>query len=644
MQYEECFHFYLVMVYKMKFDIEEELNKLPTCPGVYIMHDKEDKIIYVGKAINLKRRVTSYFRKTNKTQRIMNMVALVDHFEYIICSNEAEALVLECNLIKKNMPKYNVLLKDGKTYPYIKIDIKSDYPNVYITRRVLNDGSKYFGPYPASGAASETVRFLKEKFKIRQCRNFKYKDRPCINYQIKKCLAPCMGYISKKDYLEKIDQIIAVLEGKTKFVKKELEEQMNNASANMDYEKAAEYRDELNAIDALSERQKVSNISENDIDVIGIARTDDLSKVCVQIFYVRHNKMVGRDNYFFNDMQDEKNNEIISEFIKQYYTSKTSLPNKIMVRDDFEDRNLMEEIFSKQASRKVIIKVPQKGEKAKLVDMAEKNAKLTLDNQEKANNNLMLEMKQKLDLEKLPRRIEAYDISNISGEYQVASMVVMINGAIKKNLARRFKIKTVLGQDDPKSMEEVVTRRLRHSIRESQIDNTLFDKLPEETKLKYFDDKGFGGLPDIILADGGITQIRAIEKAIDNIRQEVGAELLIKVFGMVKNDKHQTRSLMKNDRTEVEISEELFNLITRFQDEVHNTAISYHEKLRNKSMTKSALDNIKGIGDSKKKELLTHFDSIEKIAKSSVEDLTKINGINENLANEIIKTLNEEKL
>lgn len=627
----------------MKFDIEEELKKLPTSPGVYIMHDKSDKIIYVGKAINLKRRVTSYFRKTNKTQRILNMVSLIDHFEYIICSNEAEALVLECNLIKKNMPKYNVLLKDGKTYPYIKIDIKSDYPNVYITRRVLHDGSKYFGPYPASGAASETVRFLKEKFKIRQCKSFKYKDRPCINYQIKKCLAPCMGYISKEEYRDKINKIIAVLEGKTRDVKKELEDLMIKASESLDFEKAAEYRDELNAIDALSERQKVSNISENDIDVIGIARTEDLAKVCVQIFYIRHNKMVGRDNYFFNDMQDESNSEIISEFIKQYYTSKTSFPNKIMVREEFEDRELLEEVFSSQSSRKVIIKVPQKGEKAKLVDMAENNAKLTLENQEKANNNLSLEMKQKLDLEKLPRRIEAYDISNISGEYQVASMVVMINGSVKKNMARRFKVKTVIGQDDPRSMEEVVTRRLRHSVRNSQIDEEIFDRLSNDIKEKYFDDKGFGGLPDIILADGGITQIRAIEKAIENIEIESGARLPIRVFGMVKNDKHQTRALMKEDRSEVEISEELFQLITRFQDEVHNTAIGYHKQLRNKSMTKSILDGIKGIGDSKKKELLTSFDSIDEIANASVEELTKVNGINESLAKEILKTLNGEK-
>ena len=452
-----------------------------------------------------------------------------------------------------------------------------------------------------------------------------------------------MGYISKEEYRDKINKIIAVLEGKTRDVKKELEDLMIKASESLDFEKAAEYRDELNAIDALSERQKVSNISENDIDVIGIARTEDLAKVCVQIFYIRHNKMVGRDNYFFNDMQDESNSEIISEFIKQYYTSKTSFPNKIMVREEFEDRELLEEVFSSQSSRKVIIKVPQKGEKAKLVDMAENNAKLTLENQEKANNNLSLEMKQKLDLEKLPRRIEAYDISNISGEYQVASMVVMINGSIKKNMARRFKVKTVIGQDDPRSMEEVVTRRLRHSVRNSQIDEEIFDRLSNDIKEKYFDDKGFGGLPDIILADGGITQIRAIEKAIENIEIESGARLPIRVFGMVKNDKHQTRALMKEDRSEVEISEELFQLITRFQDEVHNTAIGYHKQLRNKSMTKSILDGIKGIGDSKKKELLTSFDSIDEIANASLEELTKVNGINESLAKEILKTLNGEK-
>lgn len=625
----------------MKFDIEEELKKLPTTPGVYIMHDINDKIIYVGKAVNLKRRVTSYFRKTKKTQRILNMVSLIDHFEYILCSNEQEALVLECNLIKKNMPKYNVLLKDDKTYPYIKINIKSDYPNVYLTRKVLNDGSRYFGPYPASGAASEMVRFLKEKFKIRQCKNFKYKDRPCMNYQIKKCMAPCMGYISREDYMAKINQIISILEGKSKDVRKELETNMQIASDNLEFEKAAQYRDEINAIEAISEKQKVSNISENDIDVIGIARNENSSKVCLQVFYVRHNKMVGRDNFFFKDMQGEEDSEIVSEFIKQFYTDKLELPNKIMVRDDFDDRELMENLLTDRSGRKVIIKIPQKGEKARLVEMAENNAKLTLENREKAENNLMLEMKQKLNLEKIPRRIEAYDISNISGEFQVASMVVMINGVIKKNMARRFKVKTIVGQDDPHSMEEVVTRRLRHSVRETQIDDKRFNTLPDNIRQKYFDESGFGGLPDIIFADGGTTQIRAIEKAIHNIYDESGARLDIKVFGMIKNDKHETRALIAPDRREVNISEELFNLITRFQDEVHNTAIEYHRSLRDKSMKKSVLDDIKGIGDVKKKELLKEFGSVEKIRKARISDLTRLDGINEDLAIKIIEKLNK---
>ena len=310
------------------FNIEEELKKLPKKPGVYIMHDKNDKIIYVGKAINLKRRVTSYFRKTNKTQRILNMVALIDHFEYIVCDNEAEALILECNLIKKNMPKFNVLLKDGKTYPYIKINVKADYPDVYITRKILNDGARYFGPYANPGAAKEMIDFIKSKFKIRQCKNFKYNDRPCLNYHIKKCLAPCMGYVSKEEYRKQIDQIISILEGRTEQVQKELTNQMNEASKKLEFEKAAQLRDELVAVERISQRQKVSNISDNDIDVIGIARNEQ--EICVEILYIRNSKMIGRDNFFLKGLNDEEDEEIISQFMKQYYTGRTIFPNKIM--------------------------------------------------------------------------------------------------------------------------------------------------------------------------------------------------------------------------------------------------------------------------------------------------------------------------
>ena len=604
---------------KEMFNIEEELKKLPNKPGVYIMHDKNDKIIYVGKAISLKRRVTSYFRKTKKTQRILNMVALIDHFEYIVCDNEAEALVLECNLIKKNMPKFNVLLKDDKTYPYIKINVKADFPDVYMTRRVLNDGAKYFGPYPNSGAAKEMCEFIKSKFKIRQCKSFKYKDRPCLNYHIKRCSAPCQGYISKEDYHKQINQIISILDGKTDGVRKELEQSMKEASEKMDYEKAAELRDQINAIDRISQRQKVSNISENDIDVIGLYK--DEYEICIEIFYIRNSKMVGRDNFFLKGLNDEDDKEIISDFIKQYYMGRSFFPNKIMIKEDIEDRELLEIWLTQMAERKVEIKVPQKGEKLRLVEMAENNAEITLKNKQKSNQHIIVEMKDALKLDKLPRKIECFDISNISGTYMVAGMCVMIDGIIKKNLSRRFKIKTVFEQDDPRCMREVVERRLRHSI----------DK----------EDDGFGKLPDLIFADGGITQIRAILTAIHNVEKESGKQLEIRVFGMVKNDKHMTRALIDENRNEIQVSDEIFNLITQFQDTVHDTAIGYHKFLRDKSMSKSALDDIKGVGTTKKALLLKKFGSVQKIKEATVEEISKVKGINDELAQKIKDELNE---
>ena len=626
------------------FNIEQELKKLPQKPGVYIMHDKNDNIIYVGKAISLKRRVTSYFRKTKKTQRILNMVALIDHFEYIVCENEQEALILECNLIKKNMPKFNVLLKDDKTYPYIKINVKALYPDVYITRRKLNDGAKYFGPYANPGAAKEMCEFIKTKFQIRQCKSFKYKDRACLNYHIKKCSGPCMGYISVEDYRNRINQIISILDGKIDSVIKELKVQMEDASKNFEYEKAAMYRDEMLAAERISQKQKVSNISENDIDIIGLARSEQ--EICIEIFYIRNSKMIGRDNFFFKGLNDEDDKDIISEFIERYYSSKTIFPSKIMCRNDFDERELYEEWLTNMAGKKVEIKIPKIGEKIKLIEMAENNAKITLDNKEKANKNVIVDLKDTLKLENLPRKIESYDISNISGEYQVAGMCVMIDGMIKKNLSRRFKIKTVYGQDDPKSMEEAVTRRLRHSIDLEKIyENDMIicleetakkiENLQADIKEKYEANAGFGRLPDLILSDGGITQIRATKQAIKNIENELGVILKIKVYGMVKNDKHQTRALMNENREEIKISEQIFNLITNFQNEVHDTAIGYHKFLRDKSMSKSELDNIKGIGTAKKVELLKKFGSIEKIKEASIEELTKVKGINEELAEKI---------
>ncbi len=593
------------------FNIEAELKKLPNKPGVYIMHDKDDKIIYVGKAISLKNRVRQYFRKNNKTKRIENMVSLIDHFEYIVTDNEAEALILECNLIKKNMPKFNVLLKDDKTYPYIKVNVQADYPDVYVTRRILNDGAKYFGPYANSGAAKEMADFIKEKFKIRQCRSFKYKDRPCLNYQIKKCFAPCMGYISKEDYRKQINEIISILDGKTDKLVKDLECEMKDASTKMNFEKAAYIRDKILAIQRISAKQKVSNINENDIDVIGIARND--FEVCIEVFFVRNSKMIGREHYFYRELLDESNNDIVLNFIKQYYIGREILPSKIMCKYDIEDKDVIELLLTQQADKKVEIKTPQKGEKLRLVEMAENNAKITLDNKEKDKYSVVNEIKEVLNLDKTPRKIETFDISNISGEFMVAGMSVMLDGVIKKNLARRFKIKTVVGQDDPRCMNEVITRRLKQSLENPN--------------------GGFGNLPDLIFVDGGITQIHAAEEAV----KSVGLEGKIGIYGMVKNDKHQTRALINDKREEFKISDNLKNTITLFQDSVHNTAIGYHKKLRDASITKSVLDDIKGIGTMKKALLLKKFGSVENIGKVDVGEIAKIKGINEELALNIKK-------
>ncbi len=601
------------------FNIEEELKKLPSRPGVYIMHDKDDKIIYVGKAISLKNRVRSYFRKTNKTQRIQNMVALIDHFEYIVVDNETEALILECNLIKKNRPKFNVLLKDDKTYPYIKINVKDDFPNVYVTRRILNDGAKYFGPYPSAGAAKEMVDFIKEKFKIRQCKSFKYKDRACLNYHIKKCMAPCMGYISKEEYREQINQIVSILDGNLNGILKELEQQMLEASKNMEFEKAAYIRDKRLAIERIGEKQKVSNITENDIDVIGLSRNE--VEVCVEIFFVRGSKMIGREHYFFNDLNDEEDEQILSDFVKQYYIGRTILPNKIMMKNEIEEKEILQEWLTKEAGRKVEIKTPQRGEKLRLVEMAENNAKITLDNKSKDKYDVLTELRDVLHLNKMPRKIECFDISNLSGTNMVAGMCVMKDGEIKKNLSRIFKIETVYGQDDVACMKEVVSRRLRRSIKE--------------------ENGAFGKLPDVIFADGGITQIRAIKEAIEAVSTEYENKVEnlneIKVFGMVKNDKHQTRALIDENRKEIKLSEKLMKLITLFQDTVHETAIGYHKKLRNKEITKSVLDEIEGIGPAKKKALLTKFGSVEEMRKASIEELMEVKGITKEIAERILK-------
>ena len=589
------------------FDIEEELKKLPDKPGVYIMRDKCDNVIYVGKAVVLKNRVRQYFRKNNKTPRIEKMVSLIDHFEYIVVGSEDEALILECNLIKKYRPKFNVLLKDDKTYPYIKIDVKSDYPSVFMTRRIQNDGAKYFGPYPNVSATKEMVSFIKEKFQIRQCKNFRNQDRACLNYHIKKCLAPCMKFVSKEDYKKQIDQITMLLDGKIDTIIKTLTNEMNTYSEKFEFEKAAAVRDRIFAIERISEKQKVSNISENNIDVIGVFKNE--VTVCIEIFFVRNSKMIGREHYFFDELKDMEESEIVSGFIKQYYMDRKDFPSKIMLRYDLEEKEVLEKWLSEKGNRKVELKSPQRGEKLRFVEMAELNSRITLENKVKDKTDILIELRDVLELDEIPFKIESFDISNISGSFIVAGMCVAQNGVIKRNLSRRFQIKTVYDQDDPRCMKEVVTRRIKHSLDDPK--------------------GGFGTIPDLILADGGITQIRAIKEALD----EVG--VYIPVFGMVKNDKHATRALVDEDKNEFRISENLFNFITNLQDEVHKTAIEYHRKVRDREMTKSKLDYIEGIGEKKRTELLKTFGSVKKIKEASIEELQKVKGISKELAKKL---------
>lgn len=587
------------------FNIEDELSKLPDKPGVYIMKDSENKIIYVGKAVSLRKRVRQYFRKNNKTARIERMVSLISYFEYIIVDNEQEALILECNLIKENRPKFNVLLKDDKTYPYIKIDITSDFPGVFYTRKILKDKARYFGPYANPGSAKEMLDFIKEKYQIRQCKILKNRKKPCLNYHIKKCLGPCMGYVTKEVYNEQIQEVISLLEGKIENVLKDLDQKMKVASSSLDFETAAKYRDKKISLENAVTKQKVSNISENNIDVIGVAKLE--KKVCVEMFFVRGSKMIGKEHYFY-DIEEIEGRDFMSDFLKQYYIDNLNIPNKIMIRDDIEDRENIEKILSDKLGKKVEIKIPKIGEKFKFVELAQNNAKLTLENKHKNNNEILDEFKNVLGLEEKPRKIECFDISNLSGEDTVAAMCVMVDGKINKKLSRKFRIKTVYGQDDPKATKEVVGRRINQSLEGNE---------------------GFGRLPDLIFADGGITQIRAIKESIKQYN------LSIPVYGMVKDDKHRTRALIDEEREEIELSQKAMNLITVFQDTVHNTAITYHRKLRDEKMSKSELDDIKGIGDVKKQELLKEFGSVKKIKEASIEKLIAIKGITKEIAEKI---------
>ena len=602
------------------FDIKEELKKMPEKPGVYIMKDKDDNILYVGKAVILKNRVRQYFQKTNKTERIKKMVSQIDHFEYIVVDSEMEALILECNLIKLHKPKYNVLLKDDKMYPYIKITINEDFPTVRITRKKLNDGAKYYGPYTNAYATKETVDFLNKVYLLKQCRKiFTKKETPCLNYHIKKCMGICAGKVTKEEYRKIINQVMVVLDGKAEELIKQIKAEMVEASNNLQFEKAADLRDKISSLQNLLQRQKMDNISENDLDVIGIVKR--LDRASIEIFNIRNSKMIGGQNFILKDVGEEAEEELLVTFIKQYYNS-DNVPSKIMFKQNLNEEELIKEFLIQISGRKnVEFKIPKKGEKLKLIDMAERNATISLENKTDIveNENVLLELKQVLDLNKLPKRIESYDISNISGTNTVAGIVVFENGKPKKNEYRKIKIKTVIGQDDVACMKETLRRRLKYVV------NKDLEKNP------------FGPEPDLILMDGGITQIRAAKEIVREYN------LTIPVYGMVKNDKHRTRALMNEEGEEYLISDKptLFNFVTFLQDEVHKTAIEYHRKLREKEITKSELDSIEGIGEKRKQALLKKFKSVEKIRAATIEELCEVDGITEKIAKNIKNMLDE---
>ena len=593
------------------FNIHDELKKLPVKPGVYLMKNGND-IIYVGKAIILKNRVKQYFQKTNKGARIEKMVSLITSFEYIVTDSEVEALMLECNLIKLHKPKFNVMLKDDKTYPYIKIT-NEDYPVVAITRRVLQDGAQYFGPYMDNTHVKQALRFIKEKYQVRQCKGvLKSKKRPCINYQIGRCMAPCKNNVSKEEYMKMINEVSNILSGNIQRLITSLTNEMNEYSENLEFEKASIIRDKIVDINSLLQKQKVANFSENDIDVIGVYKKD---KVCVQIFFVRNHKLIGRENYFFDDLVDMEDSEIVASFIKQYYNTCLDIPAKIMLRYDIQDKSIIDFLIAKKGG-KVEIRSPKKGEKLRFVEMAEKNAQISLENKYVYGSESIIEqLSSELGLDYIPKRIESFDISNISGTNIVGGMVVIENGSFKKSKYRKFKIQDIFDQDDSKCMKQILDRRLNEAINKKN--------------------EAFLPLPDLILADGGIIQINAVKEILKKYKLD------IPVYGMVKDNKHRTKAMLEDNNNEIQISDVIMKYITNIQDEVHNYSITYHRNLRNSKMTVSILDDINGIGESKRKALLKYFRNVENIKNASIEEILKVKGINKKLAVSIKKRLGE---
>ncbi len=613
------------------FNIEEELKKLPAKPGVYIMRDKHDTIIYVGKAISLKNRVRQYFQSSrNLMPKIVKMVSKIDHFEYIITDSEVEALVLESNLIKEHMPRYNTMLKDDKNYPYIKVTVQEAYPRVMMARQVKKDKAKYFGPYTSVLAVKDTLDLLRKIYQIRTCnRNLPRdigKERACLYYHIKQCSGPCQGYISEEEYRESIDQIIDFLNGNFNEVLSMLEKKMMNASENMEFEEAAGYRDLMNSVRQMAQKQKITNMSnQEDKDIIAFARAGD--EAVVQVFFIRNGKLIGREHYHLTGVENDTREGVMTSFVKQFYAGTPFIPRELLLQEDLEEPELITEWLSAKRGQKVYIHVPKKGEKEKLVELAEKNASLVLQQdsekikkEEQRTKGAMKEIENLLGLDSI-KRIESFDISNINGFESVGSMVVYENGKPKRNDYRKFKIKWVTGSDDYASMNEVLTRRFIHGKREKA------ELLEKNMDLEH---GSFTRFPDLIMMDGGRGQVNIALKVMEELH------LTIPVCGMVKDDNHRTRGLYFNNiEIPIDRSSEGFKLITRIQDETHRFAIEYHRSLRSKGQVHSILDDIPGIGPKRRKELMKNFLSLDAIKEATIEQLSIVPTMNEMAAKQV---------
>ena len=613
------------------FNIQEELKKLPGKPGVYLMHDEKDAIIYVGKAISLKNRVRQYFQSSrNKGAKIEQMVTHISRFEYIVTDSELEALVLECNLIKEHRPKYNTMLMDDKTYPFIKVTVNEPFPRVMMARRMKKDKAKYFGPYTSAGAVKDTIELIRKLYHIRSCNRSLPKDigkeRPCLNYHIHQCYAPCQGYISREEYRKSIDEVVRFLNGNYDPILKELEEKMLDASENLEFEKAIEYRELLASVQKIAQKQKITDTAGDDRDIIAMASEGE--DAVVQVFFIRGGRLIGRDHFYLKIAENDTKSEILSSFIKQFYAGTPYIPAELMLPEEIEDQEIIEEWLTTRREHKVRLRIPKKGTKEKLVELAQKNAQMVLKNdkerlkrEEGRTIGAVKELEKILGLTGIIR-IEAYDISNTSGFDSVGSMVVYEHGKPKRNDYRKFKIKSVQGPDDYASMNEVLTRRFEHGLRERQDES--------ETG-------GFQAFPDLIMMDGGRGQVNIALEVLEKLN------LHIPVCGMVKDDNHRTRGLYFNNvELPIDRNSECFRLITRIQDEAHRFAITFHRQLRSKGQVHSILDDIPGVGPARRKDLMRSFENIEAIRNATVEDLKELPSMNEKSAQEVYKFFHQD--